>query len=64
MYDRIKPIIREFYPNHLILYVGTNELDGSKTLSLNSKKSTVTISAIVSRKDSLNNKTHGKTADL
>ena len=64
MYDRIKPIIREFYPNHLTLHVGTNELDGSKALSLNSKKSTVTISAIVSRNDSLNYKTHEKTAEL
>ena len=68
MHDHIKPIIREFNPNHIILHVGTKELKSSKTasqmtrsvidlaLSLKSEINTVTISLIVPRKDSLNNK--------
>ena len=68
MHDHIKPTIREFNPNHIILHVGTNELKSSKTasqmtrsvidlaLSLKSEINTVTISLIVPRKDSLNNK--------
>ena len=31
MYDHVKPTIREFNPNHIILHVGTNELKSSKT---------------------------------
>ena len=68
MYDHVKPTIREFNPNHIILHVGTNELKSSKTasqisrsvidlaLSLKSETNAVTISLIVPRKDSLNNK--------
>ena len=68
MHDHIKPTIREFNPNHIILHVGTNELKSSKTasqmtrsvidlaLSLKSEINTLTISLIVPRKDSLNNK--------
>ena len=67
MYDYVKPTIREFNPNHIILHVGTNELKSSKTasqtsrsvidlaLSLKSETNAVTISLIVPRKD-LNNK--------
>ena len=68
MYDHVKPTIREFNPNHIILHVGTNELKSSKTasqisrsvidlaLSLKSEANAVTISLIVPRKDNLNNK--------
>ena len=68
MYDHVKPNIREFNLNHIILHVGTNELKSSKTasqisrsiidlaLSLQSETNAVTISLIVPRKDSLNNK--------
>ena len=68
MYDHVKPTIREFNPNHIILHVGTNELKSSKTasqisrsvidlaLSLKSETNAVTISLIVPRKDSLNSK--------
>ena len=68
MYDHVKPTIREFNPNHLILHVDTNELKSSKTtsqisrsvvdltLSLKSETNAVAISLIVPRKDNLNNK--------
>ena len=68
VYDHIKPTIREFNPNHIILHVGTNELKSSKTasqisrsvidlaLSLKSETNAVMISLIVPRKDNLNNK--------
>ena len=68
MYDHVKPTIREFNLNHIILHVGTNELKNSKTarqisrsviglaLSLKSETKAVTISLIVPRKDNLNNK--------
>ena len=68
MYDHVKPTIREFNPNHIILHVGTNELKSSKTasqisrsvidlaLSLKSEANAVTISLTVPRKDNLNNK--------
>ena len=68
MYDHVKPTIREFNPNHIILHVGTNELKSSKTasqisksvidltLSLKSETNLVTISLIVSRKVSLSDK--------
>ena len=68
MYDHVNPTIREFNPNHIILHVGTNKLKSSKThsqmsrsvidlaLSLKSETNAVTISLIVPRKDSLNNK--------
>ena len=68
MYDHVKPTTRKFNRNKIILHVGTNELESSKTacqisrsvidlaLSLKSETNTVTISLIVPRKDSLNNK--------
>ena len=68
MFDHVKPTIREFNPNHIILHIRTNELKSSKiasqisrsvidlALSLKSEKNTVTISLTVPRKDSLNNK--------
>ena len=68
MCDHVKPTIQEFNPNHIILHVETNELKSSMTasqisrsiihlaLSLQSETNAVTISLIVPRKDSLNNK--------
>ena len=68
MYDHVKPSSREFYPYHLMLHVRTNELKSSKTtsqisklfidlaLSLKLETKAVTISLVVPRKDSLNNK--------
>ena len=78
MYDHVKPNIREFYPKHIILHVGTNGLKSSKTasqisrsvidlvLSLKAQTNAVTISLIVPRKDNLNNKAQEVilTADL
>ena len=64
----VKPTVREFNLNHIILHVETNEFKSSKTasqisrsvmdlpLSLKLETNTVTISLIVPRKDSLNNK--------
>ena len=66
MYNHVKPTIREFNPNHK--YCIILQLKSSKTASkisrsvielassLNQKKIAVTISLIVPRKDSLNNK--------
>ena len=68
MYDHVKPTIREFTPNDIILHIEANKLKSSKTashtsrsvidlaLSLKSETNAVTISLIVPRKDSLNNK--------
>ena len=68
MYDHVKTTIRAFNPNLIILNVGKNELKSNKTASqiwrsdidlalpLKSETNTVTISLIVPRKDSLNNK--------
>ena len=68
MYDHVKPTIREFNPNHIILHVGTNELKSSKTasqisrsvtdlaMSLKSETNSVTILLIVPRKNTSNNK--------
>ena len=68
MYDNVKRTIREFNPNHIILHVGTNEIESIKTASqisrsvidllpsLKSETNTAKISLIVPRKDSLNNK--------
>ena len=71
MYDHTETTIREFNSNHRILHVGTNELKSTKTashirpvidlaLSLKSDTNAVTIALIVSRKESLNNKSKGR----
>ena len=64
----VKPTIREFNLNHIILHVGSNELKSSKTasqisrsvsdvaLSLKSETNTVTMSLIAPQKNNLNNK--------
>ena len=68
MYDHVKPAIREFNLNHIILHVRTNELKSSETasqisrsvidlaLSRKSETNAVTISLTAPRKDNLNNK--------
>ena len=64
MYDHAKPTIREVNPEHIILHVGTNDLNSEKTASqisnsiidlANSLKN-IHVSLIVPRNDNLNNK--------
>ena len=64
MYDHVKPTIRKFNPNHIILHVGTNKLNSSQisrsvidlALSLKLETDTVTISLTVPQKDNLKHK--------
>ena len=67
MYDHVKPSIREYDPEHVILHVGTNDLNSEKTasqiassiveLAVSLKNDTNTnVSLIVPRNDNLNNK--------
>ena len=63
-----KPTIRELNPYHIILHVGTNDLNTEKTASqisksildlansLKNETNTIHVSLIVSRNDHLNNK--------
>ena len=67
MCDHVKLVIQEFNPNHIILQVGTNELNSGKTirqisrsiidltLSLKTERNIVTTFLTVPQKDSLNN---------
>ena len=68
MNDDVKPTLRDFDSEHIILHVGTNELNSERTASqiarsiialgqsIKSEKNTITISLIVPRCDELNNK--------
>ena len=68
MQDHVKPTIRDFNPEHIIIHVGTNDLNSEKTasqiansivelaLSLKSESNKIYISLIVPRYDELNNK--------
>ena len=68
--DYVKPTINDFDPEHIIIHVGTNDLNSERTASqiansiinlqqsLKSTNNTVTISLIVPRNDELNNKAH------
>ena len=68
MYDHAKPSIREYNPEHVILHVGTNDLNSEKTASqiassivelavpLRNDTNTIHISLTVPQNDSLNNK--------
>ena len=68
MRDYVKPINREMNPNHLIIHVGTNNLNSEATSSqiaksiielavtLKKSENQVTISGIIPRNDNLNNK--------
>ena len=68
MYDHAKPTIREVNPEHIILHVGTNDLNSEKTASqisnsiidlansLKNETNNIHVSLIVPRNDNLNNK--------
>ena len=68
MYDHAKPTIRELNPEHIILHVGTNDVNSEKTASqisksildlensLKNETNTIHVSLIVLRNDHLNNK--------
>ena len=70
MYGHVKPTIGEFNLDHLILHVGTDDLNSIKTASqisrsiivfaesLMPEKNTVTISLIVPPNDNLNSIAH------
>ena len=64
----VKPTLRDFNPEHIILHVGTNDLNSERTASqiaksiidlgqsLKTDTNTITIPLIVPRYDNLNNK--------
>ena len=68
MHDHVKPTVRGFNPDHIILHCGTNDLNSGRTasqiarsiielaLSLKSKDNKISVSLIVPRNDNLNNK--------
>ena len=68
MHDHLKPTIRDFNPDHIILHCRTDDLSFEQTasqiaksiielaLSLKSKDNKILISLIVPKNDSLNNK--------
>ena len=68
MYDHVKPTMRDFNPEHVIIHVGTNDLNSDKTasqiansivelaLSLKNENNNIYVSLIVPRNDNLNNK--------
>ena len=68
LHDYVKPTIRDFHPDHIILPVGTNDLNSEKASSqiahsiielhnsLKTGNNEITISLIVPRADNLNNK--------
>ena len=68
MHDHVKPTIRDFNPDHIILHCGTDDLNSERTasqiarsiielaLSLKSKDNKTSISLIVPRNDNLNSK--------
>ena len=68
VYDHAKPTIREVNPEHIILHVGTNDLNSEKTASqisnsiidlansLKNETNNIHVSLIVPQNDNLNNK--------
>ena len=56
MKDYIKPCIRENNPDHVIIFVGTNELDSERQADMIAKSiiEVVNTSGIVSRNDNFN----------
>ena len=68
MVDHVKPTIRDYKPDHIILHTGTNDFCSEKTASqiarsitelatsLKDNDNSVIVSGIVPRNDSLNNK--------
>ena len=68
MHDHVKPSVRDFNPDHIILHCGTNDLSSERTasqiarsiielaLTLKSEDNKILISLIVPRNDNLDNK--------
>ena len=68
MQDHVKPTVRDFNPDHIILHCETNDLNSERTAneiaksiielapSLKSKDNKISISLIVPRNDNRNNK--------
>ena len=68
MHDHVKPTVRDFNPDHIILHCETNDLNSERTasqiarsiielvLSLKSKDKKISISLIVPTNDNLNKK--------
>ena len=68
MHDHVKPIVRDFDTDHIILHCGTNDLNSDRTssqiareiidlaISLKSDKNKISISLLTPRSDKLNNK--------
>ena len=68
MHDHMKPTVRDFTPDHIILYCGTDDLNFEQTASqiaksiielaflLKSKDNKISISLIAPKNDGLNNK--------
>ena len=68
MHDHVKPTVRNFDPDHIILHCGTNDLNSDRTstqiareiidlaISLKSDKNKISISLLTPRSDKLNNK--------
>ena len=68
MHDHVKPTMRDFNSEHVIIHVGTNDLNSDKTasqiansiaelaLSLKNDNKNIYVSLIVPRIDNLNNK--------
>ena len=68
MVDHVKPTIRDYKPDHVILHTGTNDFRSAKTASqiarsitelatsLKDNDNSVIVSGIVPRNDNLNNK--------
>ena len=65
--DHVKPIVRDFDPDHIILHCGTNDLNSDRTSSQiareiidlaisKSDKNKISISLLTPRSDILNNK--------
>ena len=61
MKDYIKPCIRENNPDHVIIFVGTNELDSERQADMIAKSITdvVNISGIVPRNNNFSTKALG-----
>ena len=68
MHDHVKPTVRDFDPDHIILHCGTNDLNSDRissqiakeiidpALSLKSGKNRISISLLTPRSGKLNNK--------
>ena len=71
MKDHAKPTLRDFNPDHVILQIGTNDLNTERTASqmaksivdlcqsLKTDTNTITVSLMIPRYDNLNSKANG-----